>query len=102
MLRLGNILGVLIGGLIGYLASFDIDTSLGAAKVPFYVGSCALLGWLTGSVFHARPRDEALESGRDQELSAANARAEAAEAEVARLRARVAELEQRMGGRSSE
>jgi hypothetical protein len=54
MLRLGNIIGLVVGGLIGYLCSFDIDTSLGTAKVPFYVCMGATFGWLTGSVFHQR------------------------------------------------
>ena len=52
MLRRGNIIGLVVGGLIGYLCSFDIDTSLGSAKVPFYVAMGATFGWLAGSVFH--------------------------------------------------
>jgi hypothetical protein len=91
MLRLGNVVGLAVGGLIGYLCSFDIDTSLGGAKVPFYVSMGALYGWLIGFLFHMRPSGEAPAAGRDPALAAA--RAEAAEAEVERLRTRVAELE---------
>jgi hypothetical protein len=52
MLRRGNIIGLVAGGVIGYLCSFDIDTSLGSAKVPFYIAMGATYGWLTGSMFH--------------------------------------------------
>ena len=93
MLRLGNVIGLAVGGLIGYLCSFDIDTSLGSAKVPFYVGVGAVFGWMTGFVFHSPQPGGPSSPGRDGELAAALARAEAAEAEVERLRARVAELE---------
>jgi len=54
MLRMVNIVGLVVGGLIGYLCSFDIDTSLGTGKGPAYVGLGALYGWLTGFLFQLR------------------------------------------------
>jgi hypothetical protein len=97
MLRLGNVIGLAVGGLVGYLCSFDIDASLGSAKVPFYIGMGALFGWLAGFVFH-NPRPGGRAAGdRDAGLTAAVARAEA---EVRRLRARVEVLER--GGEAPE
>lgn len=93
MLRLGNVIGLAVGGLVGYLCSFDIDTSLGAAKVPVYIGIGAVFGWITGFVFHAPPAGGGSPGDRDAELAAAFARAEAAEAEVRRLREWVAQWE---------
>jgi hypothetical protein len=93
MLRLGNVIGLAVGGLVGYLCSFDIDTSLGSAKVPFYIGVGALFGWMTGFVFHIRQPAGGPRGDRDAELGAAIARAEAAEAEVRQLRARLEQLE---------
>jgi hypothetical protein len=66
MLRTGNIIGLVLGGLVGYLCSFDIDTSLGSAKIPFYVAVGATFGWLIGAVFHARKPDEEPVSGRGE------------------------------------
>src|SRR5262249_54375794 len=66
MLRLGNIIGLAVGGLLGYLLSFDIDTSLGQAKVPFYIGMGALFGWLSGFVFHVRQPGEPSQTSRDE------------------------------------
>ena len=87
-----NLIGLMIGGLIGYLCSFDIDTSLGAAKVPVYITIVAMFGWLASISFYRRRPDALPPVGRDAELAAV-ARAEAAEGEVERLRARVAALE---------
>jgi hypothetical protein len=94
MMRLGNIIGLVVGGLVGYLCSFDIDTSLGSAKIFFYVGLGAIFGWMTGFVFYLRQTGGTpAAADRDAQLAAAIARAEAAEAEVGRLQARVAELQ---------
>jgi hypothetical protein len=93
MLRPGNVIGLVVGALIGYLCSFDIDTSLGPAKVPFYVGVGAVFGWMVGLSFYPRQPAEPRPAGRDDGLAAALGRAAAAEAEVERLRARVTELE---------
>jgi len=100
MLRLGNMIGLVVGGLVGYVCLFDIDTSLGSAKVPFYIGSSALWGWMVGFAFHPRQSGGLSAVDRDAELAAAAARAEAAEAEVSELRARVAELERESRGAS--
>jgi hypothetical protein len=97
MFRLGGIIGLAVGALLGYLASSDIDTSLGAFKVPVYIGMGALFGWMSGMVFHmSRPREPAAVSrDQDADLTAATKRAAVAAAEVQRLRERVAELEPR-------
>ena len=92
-MRPTNLIGLTIGGLIGYLCSFDIDTSLGVAKVPVYIAMVALFGWLASFSFYTRRPDDLSLVGRDAEFAAAVARAETAEGEVERLRARVAELE---------
>jgi ABC-type uncharacterized transport system permease subunit len=54
MLRRAHIIGIVIGGLIGFLCSYDIDDSLGSAKVPVYIGMGALFGWLAGFVPYTR------------------------------------------------
>ena len=95
MFRLGSIIGLAVGALLGYLASYDIDTSLGAIKVPMYMGVGAFGGWMTGMLFHMSPTGSQAVASRDAELTAATNRAVAAEAEVQRLRERVAELERR-------
>jgi uncharacterized membrane protein YfcA len=92
-MRAANLIGLTIGGLIGYLCSFDIDTSLGAAKVPVYIAIVAIFGWLASFSFSRRRPDDPPLVGRNAELAAAVRRAETAEIEVERLRARVAELE---------
>lgn len=66
MLRLGNIVGLVIGGLIGYLCSFDIDNSLGSIKLPFYISVGATFGWLAGSVHHWSQPGESQSSVRDR------------------------------------
>jgi hypothetical protein len=97
MFRLGGIIGLAVGALFGYLVSSDIDTSLGAAKVPVYIGIGAVFGWMSGMVFHMpRPcKPAAVGKNQDADLAAAKERAAVAEAEVQRLRERVAELEHR-------
>jgi hypothetical protein len=99
MMRAANLIGLTSGGLIGYLCSFDIDQSLGAAKVPIYIAMVAAFGWLASFSFSRRHEDQPL-AGRGADLAAAVARAETAEDEVERLRARVAELER--GDRAAE
>jgi len=95
MFRLGSIIGLVVGALLGYLASYDIDTSLGAIKVPVYIGIGAFGGWMSGLIFYMSPPGSQAVASRDAELTAATKRAVAAEAEVQRLRERVAELERR-------
>jgi hypothetical protein len=102
MLRLCNVIGLAVGRLVGYLCSFDIDTSLGSAKVPFYVGMGALFGWLTGFVFHVRQPGGATVADPYAELAAAIERAKAAEAEVRKLRAEVADLKRGIGEPSTK
>jgi len=68
MLRIGNLVGLAVGGLLGYLGSFDIDTSLGSAKVPFYVAMGATFGWLAGAIPHARRPGEP-QSDRDPDAT---------------------------------
>jgi len=95
MLRLANIIGLVVGGLVGLVCSLDTDTSLGSTKVPFYVGMGALFGWLTGFTFHFRPPAGA--SDPYAKLAAAIARAEAAEAEARSLQAEIADLRRGVG-----
>jgi hypothetical protein len=54
MLRRAHIIGIVVGGLIGFLCSYDIDDSLGSAKIPVYIGMCAFFGWLAGFVPYTR------------------------------------------------
>jgi hypothetical protein len=54
MMRRWHIIGIIVGGLIGFLCSYDIDDSLGSAKVPVYVGIGAVFGWLAGFVPYTR------------------------------------------------
>jgi hypothetical protein len=48
--RLAPLIGLAVGALLGYLASSDLDTSLGAAKAPLYVALGAVYGGLVGMV----------------------------------------------------
>ena len=95
MFRMGSIIGLVVGALLGYLASSDIDASLGKIKVPMYMGIGALFGLMSGMVFHMSRTGSQAVASRAADLAAATERAVAAEAEVQRLRERVAELERR-------
>ena len=98
MLRLGSIIGIVLGALGGFLASLcDIDTSLGSFKTPFYVAIGVTFGWMGGMVPYMRDSQAGSQAPnqRNEDLAAAVRRAEAAEAEVQRLKTRLNELEGR-------
>jgi hypothetical protein len=86
---IGAIVGAVLGAAIGYALSFDIDQSLGALKVPFYMATCAILLGLGGFSFDVLSPAE-LAARERAPLTAALERAAEAEAEVKRLRSELA------------
>ena len=58
MFRRGHVIGIVLGGLIGFLCSYDIDDSLGSAKVPVYIGMGAFFGWIAGFVPYTRTQTQ--------------------------------------------
>jgi len=62
MLRRGHVIGLAVGGFVGYLYSFDIETSLGAAG-PATAGAHGGVGVRPG-VLHAFGRPSPSRCGR--------------------------------------